>query len=43
MDEMAHVKAICEVRQPAREARKTAIAVQNMIIEEMTVEWQLEW
>jgi hypothetical protein len=42
MDEMARAKAIYEAREPAREARKTAIAVQNMTIEEITVEWQLE-
>jgi hypothetical protein len=42
LDEMARAKAIYEAKEPAREARKTAIAVHNMTIEEMTVEWRLE-
>jgi hypothetical protein len=42
IDYIAHDKAHWEAREPAVEARRTAIAVQKLRIKEMTVEWQLD-
>jgi hypothetical protein len=41
MDEMAEREAIWQARQPELKAKRTAIAVQNMQIETMMIEWQL--